>query len=691
MVKHMRLLFALAAVLSLVAALACTSEVVKEVEVPGETVVVEREVIKEVAVPGETVVVEKEVIKEVVREVPGETVVVEKEVIREVEVPGETVVVEKEVIKEVKVPGETVVVEKEVIKEVKVEVVVEKEVVKIVEVEKPIIVEREVKVVTEVTRGEKVARLRFCCTVNSFTPHLTGSGSPDGLFNLIGVHLVRSDPIQRKQVPDLAERWEIAEDFSSVTYYLRRGAKWHDGMPITARDVEFSYKLWLDPTSIFANLFFGLKGGEEFSQDFDNWKTNELPGVVVVDDHTVRFEFTGPNRSLIELMHGGQTRWTMLPEHILGDVSTDGTRTSSYYQDDLTQGGPFKLVRHVPQQFIELEANDDYWFGRPILDRIILVNIQDRDAAEVAAHRGEVDMMYRGGLSGADAYQGLLLNPDWAMAHIIGGGTIGYHFSKSVDAPLKDKRFRQAMAYAFDRQRILDAVLKGRGVASPLDIALSPYARPEWLEMYRYNPEKSRELLAEMNWDSDREVEVIVTNPDVLAQAMMPIEQQMLSDVGIKIKFNVMERASHVDAMKKFEYEVNRGCGILPGAGTGSPAATLRMEWHSDGRDLTGFAADQGPEWDAKIEALVEAVTDEEITPIFREIGDQLMEELPCLGILNQARYYPIAKRLRVPAYEAIGVYDSTATNLKDSVRYVPYWRQYDHQMFAPERWDIVE
>ena len=102
-------------------------EVVKEVQVPGETVVVEKvvtetvevpgetvtvEVVKEVMVPGETVVVEKEVVKTI--EVPGQTVVVEKVVTETVEVPGETVVVEKEVIKEVQVPGETVVVTKEV-------------------------------------------------------------------------------------------------------------------------------------------------------------------------------------------------------------------------------------------------------------------------------------------------------------------------------------------------------------------------------------------------------------------------------------------------------------------------------------------------------------------------------------------------------------------------------------------------
>ena len=133
-------------VLTIVIAIALAACSTERVEVPGETVVVEKVVIKEVQVPGETVVVEKEVIKtvevpgktvtvEVVKEVqvPGETIVVEKvvtetvevpgetvtvEVVKEVQVPGETIVVEKEVVKTVEVPGETVVVEKEVVKEV---------------------------------------------------------------------------------------------------------------------------------------------------------------------------------------------------------------------------------------------------------------------------------------------------------------------------------------------------------------------------------------------------------------------------------------------------------------------------------------------------------------------------------------------------------------------------------------------
>ena len=142
------LVVAVSAAMLLAVVAACGSETV---EVPGETVVVEKEVIKTVEVPGETVV--KEVVKEV--QVPGETVVVKEEVVKTVEVPGETVVVEKVVTETVEVPGETVVVEKEVVKEVQVPgetVVVEKEVVKTVAGPERVVI-KEVEVV-----GKQYAR-----------------------------------------------------------------------------------------------------------------------------------------------------------------------------------------------------------------------------------------------------------------------------------------------------------------------------------------------------------------------------------------------------------------------------------------------------------------------------------------------------------------------------------------------------
>ena len=121
-----------------------TVEVVKEVQVPGETVVVEKEVVKTVEVPGETVTVE--VVKEVM--VPGETVVVEKEVVKTVEVPGQTVVVEKEVVKTVEVPGQTVVVTKEVAGP-----------------ERIVVKEVRAGYVTDPTTGKAVSAPQYCGTI----------------------------------------------------------------------------------------------------------------------------------------------------------------------------------------------------------------------------------------------------------------------------------------------------------------------------------------------------------------------------------------------------------------------------------------------------------------------------------------------------------------------------------------------
>ena len=179
------------------------------------------EVIKEV-------VVEKEVVKEV--EVPGETVVVEKEVIKEVEVPGETVVVEKEVVKEVEVPGETVVVEKEVVKEVEV-------------------------VATPAPAAppamEPVYSGQVTVMTNNFGAERFDSvyGSTGKDIKDIAGHLVSRDLLDGASltVPGIASRWELSDDGLTTTFTIRRGVKFHDGTELTAEDAAWSLQHCMGP------------------------------------------------------------------------------------------------------------------------------------------------------------------------------------------------------------------------------------------------------------------------------------------------------------------------------------------------------------------------------------------------------------------------------------------------------------
>ena len=233
---------ALSAAMLLIIAGACRGETV---EVPGETVVVEREVIKTIEVPGETVTIE--VVKEV--EVPGETVVVKEEVVKEVMVPGETVVVKEVVTETVEVPGQTVTVE--VVKEVMVPgetVVVEKEVVKTVEVPgKTVVVKEEVirEVMVGAPEGEIVMVLAGPMpSVSGWTSNCGGVCYWATLMNvtetlLHGGRDANGLPAYRGKVVD---SWEYAPDFSYLDWQVKRGNHFHQGFgEVTAHDVVYTY------------------------------------------------------------------------------------------------------------------------------------------------------------------------------------------------------------------------------------------------------------------------------------------------------------------------------------------------------------------------------------------------------------------------------------------------------------------
>ena len=308
--KRLGLAFVLGLVLS-VALAACGDEaapqviekevvVEKEVikEVPVEKIVTQ-EVVKEVQVPGEQVVVEKEVIKEV--QVPGETVVVTKEVVKEVPVE---VVVEKEVTKVVEVPVE-VVVEREVTRvvEVPVEVVVEKEVIKIVEVEKAFAKFGEAPQLTQAVQGgnlppvdQRLPSQPMVIPTFGETGKYGGTlrrfylGPADGcnFFRVSRASMVRFSQDGFSFIPAVAKGWEVSDDGKQWTFFLREGMKWSDGDDFNADDIMFQY----EEVILNDDLTSGVP---RFLQSLDQAATVEK-----IDDVTVRFNFPNPNFIYLE-------------------------------------------------------------------------------------------------------------------------------------------------------------------------------------------------------------------------------------------------------------------------------------------------------------------------------------------------------------------------------------------------------
>ena len=361
-------------------------EVVKEVMVPGETVVVKEEVVKEVKVPGETVVIEKVVTETV--QVPGETVTVE--VVKEVMVPGETVVVEKEVVKTIEVPGETVTVE--VVKEVMVpgETVI-KEVVKTVEV--PTIITQE-KVVTEVVveRVEVMREPTGTLLVADVVPGLTqlqskdASGSVGGVGvawqvyeGIINPQLTAPGVIPSEELydPQLARSWVVAHDLSRITFLIRDDVLWHDNWGrLKAEDVVWTYNNSFEDGSV------GNAG--------DQLTKGHRVGWEVADTYTAVMNVAeGEFNTTWGVYHGGfgwDNTYGMVCKRCYDTLGEDEFMTTPIGT------GPYMATKWVAADEAVLEWTGSHWKYTPYVNTVHIVNIPEASVREAALINGEVDI-----------------------------------------------------------------------------------------------------------------------------------------------------------------------------------------------------------------------------------------------------------------------------------------------------------
>ena len=648
-------------------ALACgTKEVVKtvEVEVPGETVVVEKEVIKEVEVE---VVVEKEVVKEVM--VPGETVVVEKEVVKTVEVPGETMVVEKEVIKEVEVE---VVVEKEVVKTVEVPgetVVVEKEVIKEVEVVKE--VEKIVEV--EAMGPEKHLRMRFKEAIAHINPFDPLSRPHSWVNNLMGSRLIFPDDKNMQWSPDLAERWEVSDDATSYTFYLRKGAKFHDGEEVTADDVVFTFRTYLNPESSprGPTLLSVIKGAEAYSAANGQGDV----GIVKVDDYTVRFDQEFPNALFLDKCCNSTP--IIMPEHILGD--TPPAEIASYpWSTEFIGSGPFQLdVPFVADRGWTMKKNPDYFFGEPRLDKISFEFIETRDATFVAMQRGEIHGSSYPTLT-EEMYQSFVTDPRFNVIGIKGTVMRTFIFNNTYE-PAQDFRVRHAFLMAIDRQALIDAYWQGNG-----DIVNTPFQNPlyhvsEYDSRYAYNPAKARELLAEAGWDES----IVIENKSyyVDREDFFSAIQAMLAEVGIQMKTTMQQGPAWVqDYYWNHNFEL-----VFAGFGAAlDPDGWLNSHFKStvDGGNGPGYGT---AEMDEIIEKGRRATSPEARGDAYAMIAEDFIDRMPLLPILRQNEWWYKANVWHQPVLSEA----RQATSFQ-TIQVLPvFLNAFSWHKYHPERWDL--
>lgn len=363
----------------------------------------------------------------------------------------------------------------------------------------------------------------------------------------------------------LAESWSTPDKGATWIFKLRKGVKWHDGKPFTADDVVFSYNTYADPAvaSIIANNLSDVKGYEEFRSG----KASSLSGVSKIDDHTVKFELNGPRPLWVELK---QIYFSILPKHILGDVKPSELARSPFWTQNRVGTGPFKWSKYVPDQYVEVVRNDDYFLGKPKADRIVYRIFADIPSILNALAANEVDVMsYEGGGIPVSDIERMQKVPTLTVLPNVDAGLPTYLQFNFAQPFLKDVRVRQAMIYAIDREKIIATVRKGTGKISntmfPATWAQSPSLNP-----YKYDPAKAKQLLKEAGWDSSRKIDFIYYYADQVNKDTVTAIQAYLAAVGVNIVPRLLNPAEIQTVYKDGTFEMGyfaNGQGLDPSLG----------------------------------------------------------------------------------------------------------------------------
>ena len=250
--------------------------------------------------------------------------------------------------------------------------------------------------VEPVTPLTKIINHRASSAVTKLSPYTAVSGYVGLIGNHIFSRLLIADPHEQKFIPELAERWSASPDGMSVTFYLRKNAFFHDGEPVTAEDVRWSFESHINSrtNSRLARSLSLIKGAGAFADGI----ADSVEGIVIVDDYTVRFDMAFPTGQFIPAAGPN-----ILPEHILGRIAPEDLDEHEFFTGLGAQkpigSGPWKFVKHEPDQFHELVSSDDYFLGKPKIDRVFVHLITSVDAAQIAMRRGEIDASRRGGFA----------------------------------------------------------------------------------------------------------------------------------------------------------------------------------------------------------------------------------------------------------------------------------------------------
>ncbi|WP_237458408.1 ABC transporter substrate-binding protein [Pontibacillus yanchengensis] len=435
-------------------------------------------------------------------------------------------------------------------------------------------------------------------------PHKVPAHSSIRIYEKVYDSLLTFDENMELQ-PELAKEWEQPDDTTYI-FTLREGVTFHNGDKMTAEDVKYSYERILDEeTASIAKSYF-----------------DKVESIEVMSPTKIKFNLSetyAPFLSYVASTNAAIVSKKVVEEN--GDLMQVAVGT-----------GPFKFEEWKPDNYVELSKFEDYYKeGQPKLDGIRYITMKDESARLAAIRTGEVHLttLSSQSIPLAEKNEDLEVKGYQSTEY----SYVGFNVDKE---PFNNKKVRQAISLAVNRQEVKDIVWKGDAILSgPIPESMGKWAIDvSDQELYQQDIEKAKKLLAEAGYEDGFEtvISTASTYPDMVDTAQLL--QQQFEQIGIKADIKQLEWGQYIDTWKSGDHEM-----LVGRNSSGSdPDRSISFFFSTDGSaNVWGFSNDKIDSLSEKGRTTTDTAKRREI---YNEAQKKLIETSPNLFLVSPKKFF---------------------------------------------------
>ena len=437
--------------------------------------------------------------------------------------------------------------------------------------------------------------------------------------------------------PGAAASWEHSPDFVTWTFHLQPNGKWSDGTPVTAADFAYSYERELSPAlaADYAAMLHPLLNAEAFNKgeitDFSK------VGVRVVNDHTLQLTLKGPTPFLPSMLK--HYSWFPVPRHAIERFGKMTDRDTKWTRPgNMVSNGPFKLKEWRFTHSITVERNPHYWDAATVkLDGVRFYPITQSQTEEKLFRRGQLHATYATPLNKIPGY--LAEHPDVVKNY--GNCATWFMRLNITRGPLGDPRVRRALGFAFDRQSLIDNVL--RASETPAFGIVPPLEGYDGAKAFRFDPAEAQRLLAEAGFPGGKgfpdNLNILISKAESAAVVAEAAQEMWKRHLGVSIGISSQDFNVYNKAQTEMQYDI-----AFAGwnADYYDPVTFIDMWITGNGNNRTGWSS---APFDKLVTAAQQCADGTRRFQILREAEDVLLRDAPVLPL-----YYGVRTRLIHPS-----------------------------------------